>query len=128
MPVSSRMSGPSGVVIFKGLSVCVYAKMSPPEFPLTRRILSCTRDLILDRIKERARIEWMKRFLLIIACAAGMLAQSKRIAVIAHRGEHLHHPENTLAAFEGAVDAGADYFELDVRTSADGKLVLMHDG
>jgi glycerophosphoryl diester phosphodiesterase len=83
--------------------------------------------LILDRIKEQARMEWMKRFLLIIICAAGMLAQSKRIAVIAHRGEHLHHPENTLAAFEGAVDAGADYFELDVRTSSDGKLVLMHD-
>ncbi len=47
--------------------------------------------------------------------------------VIAHRGEHLHHPENTLAAFQGAVDAGADYFELDVRTTKDGQLVLQHD-
>lgn len=48
--------------------------------------------------------------------------------VIAHRGEHLRHPENTLAAFQAAIDAGADFFELDVRTTADGKLVLMHDG
>ena len=32
-----------------------------------------------------------------------------------------------MAAFQGAVDAGADFFELDVRTTSDGKLVLMHD-
>ncbi|MBW8869188.1 MAG: glycerophosphodiester phosphodiesterase family protein, partial [Acidobacteriales bacterium] len=50
-----------------------------------------------------------------------------KIRVIAHRGEHLHHPENTLAAFQAAIDVGADYFELDVRTTSDGKLVLMHD-
>ncbi len=47
--------------------------------------------------------------------------------VISHRGEHLSHPENTLPAFQAAIDAGADYFELDVRTTADGHLVLMHD-
>ena len=69
----------------------------------------------------------MIRLLLILACAAGAFAQSKRIVVIAHRGEHLHHPENTMAAFQGAVDAGADFFELDVRTTSDQKLMLMHD-
>ena len=51
----------------------------------------------------------------------------KTIKVIAHRGEHLHHPENTMAAFQAAIDAGADYFELDVRTTSDGKFVIMHD-
>jgi glycerophosphoryl diester phosphodiesterase len=50
------------------------------------------------------------------------------VVVISHRGEHLSHPENTLPAFQAAIDAGADYFELDVRTTADGHLVLMHDG
>jgi glycerophosphoryl diester phosphodiesterase len=50
-----------------------------------------------------------------------------RIAVIAHRGEHRAHPENTLPAFQAAIDAGADFFELDVRTTSDGRLVLMHD-
>jgi glycerophosphoryl diester phosphodiesterase len=50
-----------------------------------------------------------------------------QIAVIAHRGEHLRHAENTLPAFQAAIDAGADYFECDVRTTADGRLVLMHD-
>jgi glycerophosphoryl diester phosphodiesterase len=51
----------------------------------------------------------------------------KTIKVISHRGEHLHHPENTMPAFQAAIDAGADYFELDVRTTSDGKFVLMHD-
>jgi glycerophosphoryl diester phosphodiesterase len=55
-------------------------------------------------------------------------AQKPQIVVIAHRGEHLQHPENTLAAYQAAIDAGADYFELDVRTTSDGKLVLSHDG
>jgi len=49
------------------------------------------------------------------------------IVVIAHRGEHLHHPENTLPAIAGAFDVGADFVELDVRTTADGELVLSHD-
>lgn len=82
---------------------------------------------MLDRLKIPARIGTMKHILLVLAWAAAAFAQSKGIVVIAHRGEHLHHPENTLAAFQGAVDAGADFFELDVRTTSDGKLVLMHD-
>ena len=52
---------------------------------------------------------------------------SKWAVVIAHRGEHLKHPENTIAAIQGAIEAGADYVELDVRTTADGEFVLMHD-
>jgi glycerophosphoryl diester phosphodiesterase len=55
------------------------------------------------------------------------LLLASQIAVIAHRGEHLSHPENTIPAFQAAIDAGADFFELDVRTTSDGKLVLMHD-
>jgi glycerophosphoryl diester phosphodiesterase len=47
--------------------------------------------------------------------------------VIAHRGEHLRHHENTLEAIQGAIDAGADFTELDVRRSIDGKYLLMHD-
>lgn len=51
-----------------------------------------------------------------------------QIVVISHRGEHLSHPENTLPAFQAAIDAKADFFELDVRTTSDNQLVLMHDG
>jgi glycerophosphoryl diester phosphodiesterase len=45
----------------------------------------------------------------------------------AHRGARLDRPENTLAAFEAAVHAGADGIELDVHLSADGALVVRHD-
>lgn len=69
-----------------------------------------------------------KRLSLALLLAATCAAQERRIAVIAHRGEHLSHTENTLAAFQAAIDLRADYFELDVRTTKDGKLVLMHDG
>src|SRR5947209_4506366 len=68
-----------------------------------------------------------RRFLAFIALATGLIGQSRHVVVIAHRGEHLSHPENTIAAFQAAVDAGADFFELDVRTTSDGKFVLMHD-
>src|SRR5262249_51752688 len=52
---------------------------------------------------------------------------SGTILTSAHRGEHLHHPENSLPAIQGAIDAGMDFVELDVRTTSDGHLVLMHD-
>lgn len=45
----------------------------------------------------------------------------------AHRGADVRR-ENTLAAFEAAVDAGFTCLELDVRTTADGELVVFHDG
>jgi glycerophosphoryl diester phosphodiesterase len=39
----------------------------------------------------------------------------------------LDFPENTLPAFEGAITAGADVVELDVRLTADGVPVVLHD-
>ncbi len=47
--------------------------------------------------------------------------------VIAHRGASALERENTVAAFRRAVELGADGIELDVRTSADGVLVVHHD-
>ncbi len=50
-----------------------------------------------------------------------------KLVVIAHRGSHLKVPENTLAAYENAIKEGADYVEIDLRTTKDGHLVIMHD-
>jgi glycerophosphoryl diester phosphodiesterase len=47
--------------------------------------------------------------------------------VVAHRGASFEHPENTLAAFEAAVEAGAGAVEFDVRVTADGHAVVIHD-
>ncbi|MFL6374303.1 MAG: glycerophosphodiester phosphodiesterase [Pyrinomonadaceae bacterium] len=50
-----------------------------------------------------------------------------RPLVIAHRGASAFAPENTLPAFQLALDAGADGVELDVRLSRDGVPVVIHD-
>ncbi len=47
--------------------------------------------------------------------------------IVAHRGARSLAPENTLAAAEAALGAGATMWEFDVRLTADGELVLMHD-
>jgi len=47
--------------------------------------------------------------------------------VIAHRGASWDVPENTLPAFERAIEVGADFIELDVRARRDGELVVTHD-
>ena len=46
---------------------------------------------------------------------------------IAHRGGALEAPENTIYAFKKAVESGADWFEMDIRLSSDGVLLLCHD-
>jgi glycerophosphoryl diester phosphodiesterase len=55
------------------------------------------------------------------------IAESPRPLVIAHRGGAGLFPENTLYAFEQSWKMGVDVLELDVRETADGKLVVMHD-
>ena len=47
--------------------------------------------------------------------------------VIAHRGASAELPENTLPAFERAIEIGADYVELDVHADGEGRLVVTHD-
>ncbi|MCP4871052.1 MAG: glycerophosphodiester phosphodiesterase [Proteobacteria bacterium] len=49
------------------------------------------------------------------------------VQVHAHRGGAHLRPENTMMAFEHAVDLGAHFLELDVRTCASGELVVFHD-
>src|SRR5512139_19181 len=47
--------------------------------------------------------------------------------IFAHRGASAHAPENTIAAFELALAQQADAVELDVKLSADGQVVVIHD-
>jgi glycerophosphoryl diester phosphodiesterase len=47
--------------------------------------------------------------------------------IVAHRGFAAAHPENTLLAFRAALATGADALECDVRLSADGVPVVIHD-
>lgn len=49
------------------------------------------------------------------------------VAIVAHRGASGNNPENTLRAFQMALDIGVDEIELDLRSTRDGHLVVMHD-
>lgn len=49
------------------------------------------------------------------------------VYVVAHRGAHEAIPENTLAAYRRAIELGCDFVEIDVRTTADGFLVSIHN-
>ena len=51
----------------------------------------------------------------------------KNIWVAAHRGWCDKYPENTIPAFQAAIDVGVDQIELDVRVTKDGELVVIHD-
>ena len=53
--------------------------------------------------------------------------QKSKLQISAHRGNASSAPENTLAAFKNALQAGAHFIEVDVRTTNDGVLMIMHD-
>ncbi len=55
------------------------------------------------------------------------LFHNNRVLNVAHRGASGHAPGNTLAAFLLAAEMGADGIELDVRLSADGEVVVIHN-
>jgi glycerophosphoryl diester phosphodiesterase len=51
----------------------------------------------------------------------------RRVLRIGHRGAAGHAPENTLAAIRKGIALGVDFVEVDVRRTADGTLVVLHD-
>jgi glycerophosphoryl diester phosphodiesterase len=67
----------------------------------------------------------------VVACLgfsiAGRLRADEPIVVVAHRGYSRWVPENSLSAFQRAIEAGADMIELDVQETADGQIVVVHD-
>jgi glycerophosphoryl diester phosphodiesterase len=54
-------------------------------------------------------------------------AAPRKVWVVGHRGAMGHSPENTMASFARGLELGADWIELDVHLSRDGRLVVIHD-
>lgn len=55
------------------------------------------------------------------------VAPAHAVEVVIHRGANEYAPENTFAAAELAIEWGVDYVEIDVRTSQDGVMYILHD-
>jgi glycerophosphoryl diester phosphodiesterase len=66
---------------------------------------------------------WLLAWVLVPAAGAS----GSPILAAAHRGYSAAFPENTLAALEAALDAGAGLVEIDLQRSADGAVVIFHD-
>ena len=72
---------------------------------------------------------------LLLLCSCGVFAHGidylpadlPSLPLAAHRGDSAHAPENTLAAFRAAGDAGYFACECDIYPTADGKWVVIHD-
>jgi glycerophosphoryl diester phosphodiesterase len=56
-----------------------------------------------------------------------MIENFPRPILFAHRGDLVHAPENTLPAFQQALQNGADGVELDAKLTADGHVIVIHD-
>ncbi|GLI69906.1 hypothetical protein VaNZ11_014613 [Volvox africanus] len=55
------------------------------------------------------------------------MSEKQGFVLIAHRGNSTDVPENTIAAFDSAVDSGFPHFETDCQVTADGVVVILHD-
>lgn len=63
----------------------------------------------------------------IVIFMSGIASANPHIEVQGHRGARGSRPENTLPAFEFAIENGVDTLELDIAVSKDGQLVISHD-
>ena len=77
--------------------------------------------------QEKMKIARLFAIALFTLSTTATFAQKSEIVVLAHRGGCGEGMENVLSTFQKSLDAGIRAFELDVRTSKDGKIVLQHD-
>jgi glycerophosphoryl diester phosphodiesterase len=90
---------------------------------LSKRLTVCCAFLILT-----GGLAMSQRASAAETTTAAQLVAESRVLVIAHRGNSSVAPENTVPAFESAIEAGSDLIELDYYHSADGVPVTFHDG
>lgn len=81
---------------------------------------------------NRSRVLVLLLVGVLVACWLGAralrsLPLEDHAVVMAHRGASADAPENTMAAFQLAIDQQADWIEIDVQESADGQVIVMHD-
>jgi glycerophosphoryl diester phosphodiesterase len=87
-----------------------------PSVPRLFRVATWTVAVIVVGIGVAASVGFVER-----------TTVERDVAVTGHRGTKVRAPENTLSALRVAIDEGADFAEIDVQTTRDGVVVLLHD-
>ena len=87
---------------------------------------------MVGAINKRISVWLIFATIFLPAVASGVWGQEVQRAtklpmISSHRGASRMAPENTLVAFSKAIELGSDFIELDVRTTADGAQVILHD-
>ena len=91
------------------------------------RLAPPARMLLTTALAVLASLSAVLPVVAVLPVLAAAPAAAAGVDVIGHRGHPVGVTENTLASFRKAVRAGADGVELDVRLTADGQFVVMHD-
>lgn len=78
-------------------------------------------------IADALTLSWLELFQNKRSSILGEQASFLTNGVTAHRGNSGQFPENTIPAFQSGIDVGADWIELDILRTKDGKLVVIHD-
>ena len=114
-----------------GVHQFMATRMSLPHLPRAQRALR----MIPLRARRLAAALALAALLVILALSAVANWQElahrhivESVKVTAHRGSSARAPENTLSAVRQAITDGADFAEIDVQTTADGEVVVVHDG
>ncbi|AEW03347.1 hypothetical protein A4D02_04835 [Niastella koreensis] len=74
---------------------------------------------LMSKAQETARFKEINK--------AFLSPNSKIVLIASHRGMHYDFPENSIPAFEKAIELGIDVIEIDIRHTKDNSLVIMHD-
>jgi glycerophosphoryl diester phosphodiesterase len=107
----------------------MYAEQRAPErrHAPAREKTSETRARLAARPAVLATVAFLALALASAAFVVMRLDLKGDALVTAHRGAKAVAPENTMAAFKAAMDAGADFIELDVQHTKDRQVVVLHD-
>jgi len=73
------------------------------------------------------KVTYILLIVLFLIFGGVMCKQNPSMIVMGHRGASADCPENTMIAVKKALEYGADYSEIDVHQTQDGKIILMHD-
>jgi glycerophosphoryl diester phosphodiesterase len=103
------------------------SRFSTPPVILLIVVTICTLAMSPDKKTTSNSWHFSRKVTSLLPILAPLPVSAHRFVVIAHRGDHVKAPENSLEALDSAIRHRVDYVEADLRTSADGVLYLMHD-